>query len=130
MSGNLFRIITTDFKDDPATLQRNVNGLGGHALACWLIAGLNKAGCRAGEDWPEDHGWDFSIEHEGATYLCVCCIEPDQPEAGTVIIDKHRSLMDRLLGRNKLAPDDRVTHTVERLLRTCPGISHVGIETD
>jgi len=48
----------------------------------------------------------------------------------TIQIDRHRSLRDRLTGRNKLAPDDTLSSVIERFVRQSRGMTGIEIERD
>lgn len=124
MNGAHFTFQTSAFADTSEVLAQNVNGIAGHSLASWLSRMLNQAGFAASEPWPEDHGWDFSVAHRGARYLCVCAIEDsedngdngERPRDGHVSVDRMRTLMDRLAGRNKFATDDSVASAISTVL--------------
>jgi hypothetical protein len=121
MNGAHFTFQTSAFADTPDVLAQNVNGIAGHSLAAWLSRMLNQAGFAASEPWPEDHGWDFSVAHQEARYLCVCAIEDsgdsgERPRDGHVSVDRMRTLMDRLAGRNKFTADDSVAAAIRTVL--------------
>jgi hypothetical protein len=102
-----FEIRTDRFKG--LAPRSGVNDLiGGDELAVWLSGALNEEGFSAVDPWPEDHGWDFAVRHNDDVYLIVCsCDFEDFVTPATefiVQVGKQRSLMDRLLGRRKLAP--------------------------
>jgi len=113
---------TDAFGDPPHILARNVNRIGGHALATWLAAALRARAADVSEVWAEDHGWDFSVSHAGATYLCACSLEGEAPAEGNVTLGKSRSLPDRLLGRNRLEQGDAVAGAIRDALAVAPEI--------
>jgi hypothetical protein len=128
MNGAHFSFTTTAFVDSAEAVAERVNAeIGGHALATWLAGALREAGIQAGEPWVEDHGWDFDIRDGTRLYLCACAIEEDGAASreGHVSVDLHRSMADRLLGRNTLAPDDRVVGRVREILGSAPGIARL-----
>ena len=111
MNGLHMRFATDDFVDDAGQREQRVNeGIGGAALAKWLSGEAKASGLDASEPWVEDHGWDFSITHGAATYLCVCTIEDtdEPPREAHVSISKSRSMWDRLKGAGKVSKDDAV----------------------
>ncbi len=130
MSGPHYVFETSSFADDTATLAQNVNGIAGHALATWLASRLSAAGFDASAVWAEDHGWDFSVSHQGARYLCACSIEDDgtSPREAHVALEKMRSMADKLMGRNKYDPADPVAAEIGQALAASPDVA--GLSTD
>ncbi len=117
MPGAHFTFKTSAFVDPPEVRRKNVNDLAGCALAAWVSTQLTAKGFKASAPWPEDHGWDFSIEHAGVSYLCVCVLEDgDGQFDAQVSLDLMRSLGDRLLGRNRFATDDAVARCIAEAL--------------
>ncbi len=120
---------TAGFIDSSETLAENINGIGGHALALYLIGRLKQAGMDVSEVWPEDHGWDFSVNEGAAKYLVSCSLEREGEEAGEggtqeteahVSLTKFRSMTDKLFGRNAFANDDGVAHALHEALAASP----------
>ncbi len=115
---------TAGFQDSDVTRQQNVNEIEGHSLALWLSSQLKSACFNASDIWAEDHGWDFSLGHDSSKYLCACSLagdeeKPDEPRReGHVTLNKSRSLMDKLMGRNKLEPGDPVAAAIRAALAT------------
>jgi hypothetical protein len=130
MAGVHFVFETRGFADDPARLAESVNGIAGHTLATWLANGLSAAGFDASAVWVEDHGWDFSVSHQGARYLCACSIEEDgaPPREAHVALQKMRSMADRLMGRNRYDPRDTVGAAVAGALAASPHVSGLSSE--
>ena len=120
MSFHQFAFKTSAFIDTPDKLAENVNEIHGHALASWVSGALRAAGLDASEPWAEDHGWDFSVAHGGANYLLACSVEEGE---GGVVLHKARSLMDKLMGRNKLEAGDAVAAAVRAALAGCADVS-------
>ena len=113
-----FAFATDAFADAAETRARNVNNLEGHALAAWLQAQFRAAAIDASDIWPEDHGWDFTIAHQGAKYTCACAREADGPgpAEAQITLHKSRSLLDRLLGRNRLDAADPIAGALRTAL--------------
>lgn len=130
MNGAHFTFRTSAFSDTEDMRAQNINGIGGHSLASWLSRSLTQAGFAASEPWPEDHGWDFSVEHEGAKYLCVCALEDGEegPQDGHVSVDRMRTFFDRLAGRNKFAAEDGVAAAIRNILAGAGEISNLARE--
>lgn len=125
MVGAHFTFETSAFADAAEVRAQNVNGICGRELAAWLSGRLNSRGLQASEPWAEDHGWDFSVTHAGATYVVACSIadeEPGVPE-GHVAVAKSRSLKDKMLGRNAFTPDDAVAAAIAEVLSASPDVA-------
>ena len=120
-----FSFETRAFLDTDEVLAQNVNGIHGHALASWLSRDLRAAGLVTSEVWAEDHGWDFSVTFNSAAYLCSCSLatDGDPPFEGHVALAKHRSLFERLTGRNGFATDDAVAGRILDILRRSPDVA-------
>jgi hypothetical protein len=114
---------TEAFADAADKLSANVNELHGHALADFIGAALRAAGFAASEPWAEDHGWDLSLERDGAKWLIACVVHVEDGMAAHeahVTIGKMRSLQDKLLGRNMFDPDEAVVAAIRAALSTSP----------
>ena len=124
-----FSFQTSSFTDSEDDLAENVNGIAGKALAQWLAARLGAAGLDASEVWAEDHGWDFSVMRGETKYLCACSIEADEEtREAHVSLAKHRSLMDRMRGRNAYAADDPVVDAIRSALAGNPDVANLASE--
>ena len=114
-----FMFATSAFHDSADIRAQSINDMCGHSLATWLVAALETAGFDTSDVWAEDHGWDFSVKHLGAKYLCACCIiDGDEPFEGHVTMSKSRSIMDRLKGRGRLTDDDPVAAGIQTALES------------
>ncbi len=126
MDGIHFSFVTTAFHDDDDARAERVNEtVGGHALAVWLAGRLKAAGRAVSDPWGEDHGYAFDIRDGGRVYLCTCSIEDDEAteREAHVLVTLHRSLWDRLSGRNALGVDDALAGAVETLLASSSEIA-------
>lgn len=118
---------------DPSAEPANpINPIAGHAVLVWLAGSLRNAGFECGEPDAEDWGWYFDVTGHGATYLLGASGEGESGEKApidwTLQIHRHRSLTDRLLGRNAHAVDDALTALVERLVRAEPGFEEIEVD--
>ena len=109
-------------KFDPAKEPPNpINAIAGQSVLVWLReVALPAATDPDHADW----GWYIEVQIEGAGYLVgSICYEPEEgsssgPERDWLIqIHKNRSLIDKLLGRNKLQGDDPLIQKVVAALR-------------
>lgn len=119
-----FTFETEAFGDSAEVRAGNVNGIVGHSLARWLGAALREAGLDASEPWPEDHGWDFGVNHDGARYLCSCSItdDPSGPNEAHVTLTKIKSFMGLFNGRNAFAGNDAVAAAIHTVLQSASDV--------
>lgn len=84
-----------------------INPICGQSLLCWL-----KEVASSGLDFQppeaEDWGWYSNVDWEGQKYLIGASAEPESGESveWTLQINKERSFVDSILGRNKMSEDD------------------------
>ena len=125
-----FTFATSAFGDPDEIRKQNVNEIEGNSLARWLSGELKSRGIDASEVWAEDHGWDFSIMHAGAKYLCACSREDGEggPAEAHVTLHKSRSVMDKMMGRNKLDPADAAIAAIRSALTASADVN--GLEED
>ncbi len=95
----------------------------GEDFSKWLVAALEAQGVAADLICMEDFGWANSAEYQGVSYLmCVGGTsdeDRDRPNFGMwhVMLERHRTLTDRLFGRNKTARSDPIIEKVAAVLR-------------
>jgi hypothetical protein len=127
-------ITFTTARFDPASEPANpINPIAGQSVLLWLRDGLAKAGYRTTEPDTEDWGWYFDVADAQGSYLVGASGDgnSDGPEIEWVIqVDRHRSLMDRLLGRNRLTADDPLLACIEDIVRAEPAVSNVIVDRD
>lgn len=119
---------------DPAKERPNpVNPIAGEGVLRWLKEKLEAHGYEATAPDTEDWGWYMDVSRDGAHYLVGASGEPGDgraPVEWTVQIHKHRTLKDRLMGRNTLAADDTLTTLLETLLRESPGAPSLNVQRE
>ena len=119
---------TTD-RFDPTREEANpINPIAGQSALNWLRTQLTGNGWRVSEPAAEDWGWYVDVERDGVVYLLGASADAHDaspPIEWTLQVHKQRSLTDRLLGRNTLAPGDRLCELVERLVRADPALLQV-----
>lgn len=124
-----FRTAKFDPQAEPAN---PINPIAGHAVLMWIRDALRDAGFEAGEPDAEDWGWYIDVTRNGATYLVGASGErepgDEDPIEWTIQIDRHRSLTDKLLGRNAQSADDPLTTLIERTVRAAPEITFVEVD--
>jgi hypothetical protein len=105
-----------------------INPIAGHNVLEWLRTELAKAGYTATEPHAEDWGWFIDVTGRDASYMVGASAEPDDsiPDVEWILqVHKHRSLMDKVFGRNAIHADDPLVVLIERVVRADPQIAEV-----
>jgi len=113
-------------KFDPVKEPPNpINPIAGQSVLAWLRqTALPTATVPEYEDW----GWYMEVELEGVGYLVgSVCYDAEEGSAGAdrdwlIQIHKNRSLLEKILGRNKLKANDPLVAKVVSALRSEPAI--------
>jgi hypothetical protein len=109
-----------------------INPIAGQSVLTWLRDELAKAEYRATEPGAEDWGWYIDVSGAGATYLVGASAEVEGSSVPTIDwliqVHKHRSLKEKLLGRNAMAVNDPLTTLLERIVRADPAIANVAVD--
>lgn len=106
----------------------------GEDLAQWLINKLEERGIQARKPYQEDWGWEFSAEEDlNSYYIGVggnSAEDPANPNRGEwrVMITKRRSLIEKLLGKNRLKQEEPIIRTVWNILEAEPSFSNLHFE--
>jgi hypothetical protein len=107
------------------------NPIAGESLLRWLRPELQRQGFEVTEPAPEDWGWYLDVRTGDSSYMLGASAdaEDSQPVVEWALqIHKHRSLADKLRGRNKLTGDDRLLTVVEHAIRAGADASDVVID--
>lgn len=110
-----------------------INPIAGQSVLEWLRQELMKAGYTATEPDTEDWGWYIDVEGNGASYLVGASADAEGTESDvdwTVQIEKLRSVKDKLLGRNKMTPDDALSALVEKIVRADATIEELLVDRE
>ena len=106
----------------------------GEDLAAWLRTKLIERGCEARQPYQEDWGWELPATHRiDSYYLCLSgnsdgsSTNKDEGE-WRIIVEKRRSVGQRLTGAGKIAENDKMVTTIEEILRRQPTIREVHLE--
>ena len=103
----------------------------GDDAAAWLREQLLALGIQAIEPAQEDWGWYIEATHAGSSYFIGV---GGNPQAGAsyknagewrIMIEKHRSLWDKLTGKNKLAPDEAILAIIRSIVAHEPDFSNL-----
>src|SRR5580704_19596465 len=91
----------------------------GEDLAAWLNIRLAAKNCEAAAPYQEDWGWELPVKH-GADFYYLCMSgnrgdsDADKDEGEwRIIVEKRRSIWQRLTGRGKIAANDALLRLVE-----------------
>ena len=139
MSGMEFN--TTGFRDSEAVIVQTMNRIEGQALLLAFRAHAKAMGVTCGEVFHEDYGWAMEARLGDASYLCNASVEDavehaaDQehrPPDGTRMfamlwVTQDRSLLDRLLGRNRPVPDDPIGAMIRSFLAGAEGCTNLKV---
>jgi len=121
---------TTSRFDITAEKPNPINPIAGQSVLLWLKAELVRASYRVTEPDTEDWGWYMDVQDADAAYLVGASAdaEPESsPVEWTVQVDKHRSMTDKVLGRNKMTDEDPLFALIERLVRADTAIQQVSV---
>jgi hypothetical protein len=123
---------TTRF-DAGAETPNPINPIAGQGVLNWLREELAKSRYTSTEPDTEDWGWYMNVEGEGGSYLIGASGDADASTSDVewvVQVHKHRSLKEKILGRNPLTVDDPLVSVIERIVRGNNQISVVSVERD
>ena len=107
-----------------------ISPIAGEGVLKWLREKLSGAGYEVTAPEPEDWGWYVYVKGKKISYLVGASSDVDQPDARewTIQIHRERSLMEKLMGRNKLAGTDHLTTHIERFFRENVGVQNVQVD--
>lgn len=96
----------------------------GEDFAGWLDEKLQNNGLTTTEIFQEDWGWAFYIEYKGQKYFIGINGNIGEKNAEInqgqwrIMIDKHRSFMEKILGKNNMdVTDEVITFTYDILIK-------------
>lgn len=121
---------TTSRFDIAAEKPNPINPIAGQSVLLWLKAELLRAGYQVTEPDTEDWGWYMDVHDGGAAYLVGASADVEAlpaPVEWTVQVHKHRSMTDKLLGRNRMTGDDPLSALIERLVRADSTLQQVSV---
>jgi hypothetical protein len=106
----------------------------GEDLARWLREALREKKFEVSEPYQEDWGWELPTKNEGkGYYLCISGNADDERANSNegewrIIIEKRRSIGQRLTGKGKIELRDGMLVSVKKILEAEPDIRNVHIE--
>ena len=103
----------------------------GEDLAAWLRIKLVERGIAAAEAYQEDWGWELPAKlGNDSYYLCMSGnadeLSADKDEGEwRIIVEKRRSVGERLRGAGKIGAEDKMVRMIEEILEAEEGIREV-----
>jgi hypothetical protein len=101
----------------------------GEDLAVWLRPKLAEKSIETNPPYQEDWGWELPAKMETDSYYLCMSGNADNPgnDEGEwrIIVEKRRSIWDRLAGRAKITTDDPLARGIEEILSSDPAIRNV-----
>jgi hypothetical protein len=94
----------------------------GEDFSIWLVQELTASGIAADVIGMEDYGWTNEVEHEGTSYLMNVAGASEEDSANPnygewhVLLERRRTPMQRLLGKNKASRTDPIVERITELL--------------
>ena len=119
--------------DVAAETPNPINPIAGHGVLGWLRGELAKAQYASTEPAAEDWGWYINVEGGGTSYMVGASgdAESSSPAVEWIIqVHKHRSVTDKLLGRQQMAVDDPLVALIDRIVRADPQSSEVAVDSE
>jgi hypothetical protein len=100
----------------------------GEDLAAWLRPRLDEKNVDTAPPYQEDWGWELPAKTEtDSYYLCMSgnADNPGNDEGGwRIIVEKRRSIWERLTGGGKILTGDKVVTLIEQILTNEPNIKN------
>ena len=103
----------------------------GEDLARWLRLQLGEKDVVAAQPYQEDWGWELPVSHGSNSYYLAMSGNADDSGANgdegewRIIVERRRSIWQRLTAKEKIAADDPLVVLIEKLLSNEPGITDV-----
>jgi|SRR5215472_6492574 len=101
----------------------------GEDLAVWLRPKLDAKNIETAPPYQEDWGWELPVKMESSSYYLCMSGNADNPgnDEGEwrIIVEKRRSIWERLRGRGKIAADDPLVRLVEDILAAEPANGNI-----
>ena len=126
---HVISFLTSRF-DIAAEKPNPINPIAGQSVLLWLKTELLHAGYQVTDPDTEDWGWYMDAQDAHAAYLVGASADAEPtaaPVEWTVQVHKHRSMTDKLLGRNKMADDDPLSALIEGLIRADATMQQIAV---
>lgn len=119
-----FYFYTNGFQDPEERRKENPNEIGGFALCELLQSALKSSGFQTEEIFPTDYGWAFNASLNEVRYFCSASVDPvdegDKNQSShfaNLNIERKRSFLERLSGRNKIDLSDPAVNALLSVLK-------------
>jgi hypothetical protein len=105
----------------------------GDDAAAWLRGKLAEKGIEATEPDQEDWGWYIDMHHDGNAYFVGVGGNADDEQSGNrgewrLMVEKHRSIKDKLTGKNQMTENDGVIGILRRIIENEPDMKFLRVE--
>jgi hypothetical protein len=106
-----------------------INPIPGESLLSWLKTQVPK-NLEIQDPEPEDWGWFSSVNWKGRTYMLgsSAAEEEDWGREWVLQIVKHRSILEKLLGRAKMTEDDECALFFKHLLESESAVRNISVD--
>ena len=106
-----------------------INPIRGESLLLWL-AQKTKDNPSISQPDTEDWGWYAHVDWHGRSYMLGACAydEENGPNEWVLQIEKQRSLMERLRGKETMNPEDECVKFFLELIKAEPEFSEVSVD--
>jgi hypothetical protein len=100
----------------------------GEDLATWLRINLTDKGVETRQPYQEDWGWELPVTHGSDLYFLCMSGNADTPSTNVdegewrIIVEKQRTLWERLSGKGKITASDAIVSLIEEILADEPTI--------
>jgi hypothetical protein len=104
----------------------------GEDLADWFGDRLTPKGVQTSTPYQEDWGWELPVKLGADSYYLCMSGNADRPGNNEgewrIIVQKRRSIWERLTGRGKITVDDPLLKLLEQILSREPNVTKVHLE--
>jgi len=122
----VFESNTFDWKSEPPNDYHEVNGI---SMGRYLSPLLARKNIQVTDIESEDWGWYLNATLDNQTYMIGFIIIPkDVGESGDeciVHVEKNRSFIETIMGKNKMRDDDRMLAIVHKLISEIKDVNEI-----
>ena len=103
----------------------------GEDLAAWLRIKFSERGALVRDPYQEDWGWELPVTHQGDSYYLCLSGNSDESSANRdegewgIIVEKKRSIAQRLRGLGKITANDKLVQTLQEILAAEPAFREI-----
>jgi hypothetical protein len=105
----------------------------GDDTAEWLRGKLAELAIQATKQEQEDWGWYINVVHGGSSYFVGIGGNAEGATSGNrgewrLMIEKQRSLMEKIIGKNRMAENEELIGVLRRIVEKEPDMKFLRIE--